>query len=98
MGHYLEETKQFAAILSQLQYIFRPCVLPRMYLSLVFSSLATQLGPFRFAQSEFETIIRRQKYSAHGLKIVNTHHSRFPNLDNDWEFAVSHTKGLGLEF
>ncbi|KAJ7591514.1 amino acid permease-domain-containing protein [Mycena floridula] len=43
------------------------------------------MHPPSFAQSEFETIIRRQK-TTHALKIVNIP-SRFPNLDNDWEFA-----------
>ncbi|KAG8773278.1 hypothetical protein FRC12_002625, partial [Ceratobasidium sp. 428] len=43
--------------------------------------------PPSFAQSEFETIIRRQKNNTpHGLKIVSAP-SRFPHLDNDWEFS-----------
>ncbi|PVG04382.1 hypothetical protein CPB86DRAFT_843350 [Serendipita vermifera] len=42
--------------------------------------------PPSFAQSEFETIIRRQKTNPHGLKILNIP-SRYPTLDNDWEFA-----------
>jgi len=43
--------------------------------------------PPSFAQSEFETIVRRQKTKSHNLKIMDIP-SRFPNLDNDWEFAV----------
>lgn len=46
-----------------------------------------QMQPPSFAQSEFEMITRRQKNSAHGLKIIDIP-SRFPNLDNDWEFVV----------
>jgi hypothetical protein len=46
------------------------------------------IHPPSFAQSEFETIIRRQKNNPHGLKIMNIP-SRYPTLDNDWEFAVS---------
>lgn len=43
--------------------------------------------PPSFAQSEFETIVRRQRNNApHGLKMVSTP-SRFPHLDNDWEFS-----------
>ena len=48
------------------------------------------VSPPSFAQSEFETIIRRQKPSR-GLKILDSIPSRFPYLDNDWEFAVSHS-------
>jgi hypothetical protein len=44
--------------------------------------------PPSFAQSEFETIIRRQRTNPNGLKIINIP-LRFPTLDNDWEFAVS---------
>jgi hypothetical protein len=43
--------------------------------------------PPSFAQSQFETIIRRQRNSPHGLKIIDIP-PRFPNLDNEWEFAV----------
>ncbi|KAG9006649.1 hypothetical protein FRB90_009798 [Tulasnella sp. 427] len=43
--------------------------------------------PPSFAQSEFETIIRRQRNNQpHTLKIPNIP-TRFPNLDNLWEFA-----------
>ncbi|QRV74785.1 amino acid permease [Ceratobasidium sp. AG-Ba] len=43
--------------------------------------------PPSFAQSEFETIIRRQRINTpHGLKVVPAP-SRFPHLDNDWEFS-----------
>ncbi|KAG8905917.1 hypothetical protein FRB99_007997 [Tulasnella sp. 403] len=43
--------------------------------------------PPSFAQSEFETIIRRQRNNnPHTLKIRNVP-SRFPNLNNTWEFA-----------
>ncbi|KAF8606430.1 hypothetical protein BDV93DRAFT_594682 [Ceratobasidium sp. AG-I] len=43
--------------------------------------------PPSFAQSEFETIIRRQRNNTpHGLKVVSAP-SRFPHLDNDWEFS-----------
>jgi hypothetical protein len=44
--------------------------------------------PPSFAQSEFETIIRRQRTNPNGLKIINIP-LRFPTLDNDWEFVVS---------
>ncbi|KIM22963.1 hypothetical protein M408DRAFT_269399 [Serendipita vermifera MAFF 305830] len=46
----------------------------------------SSVHPPSFAQSEFETIIRRQKTNPNGLKITNVP-SRFPHLDNDWEFA-----------
>lgn len=46
----------------------------------------SSVHPPSFAQSEFETIVRRQKTNPHGLKIVNIP-SRYPTLDNDWEFA-----------
>ncbi|CEL55150.1 hypothetical protein RSOLAG1IB_01158 [Rhizoctonia solani AG-1 IB] len=43
--------------------------------------------PPSFAQSEFETIIRRQRVGgADGRKLV-TAPSRFPRVDNEWEFA-----------
>ncbi|KAG8922084.1 hypothetical protein FRC02_012152 [Tulasnella sp. 418] len=45
------------------------------------------LYPPSFAQSEFETIVRRQRNNQpHMLKIPNVP-SRFPNLSNNWEFA-----------
>ncbi|KAB5594854.1 Transcription-associated protein 1 [Ceratobasidium theobromae] len=46
-------------------------------------------APPSFAQSEFETIIRRQRNNnPHGLKMVSAP-SRFPHLDNDWEFRIT---------
>ncbi|KAG8954830.1 hypothetical protein FRC00_005658 [Tulasnella sp. 408] len=52
--------------------------------------------PPSFAQSEFETIIRRQRNNQpHTLKIPNIP-SRFPNLDNLWEFAVQSPQDMEL--
>lgn len=48
----------------------------------------SSIYPPSFAQSEFETIIRRQRTNPNGLKVINIP-LRFPTLDNDWEFAVS---------
>ena len=47
-------------------------------------------SPPSFEQSEFETIIRRQRNTVNGLKIIDIP-SRFPNVDNEWEFAVGYT-------
>ncbi|KAG8857674.1 hypothetical protein FRB96_005692 [Tulasnella sp. 330] len=50
------------------------------------ADLASNLPP-SFAQSEFETIVRKQRNNQpHTLKIRNAP-SRFPHLDNLWEFA-----------
>jgi hypothetical protein len=54
----------------------------------------SSIHPPSVAQSEFETIVRRQKTNPQGLKIMNIP-SCFPSLDNDWEFAV---RILDLEF
>ncbi|KAF8318372.1 hypothetical protein DL93DRAFT_2183436 [Clavulina sp. PMI_390] len=49
-----------------------------------------ELLPPTFAQSEFETIIRRQRpIPSHGLKMPHAHSLRTPRLDADWQFAGS---------
>ncbi|KZT52939.1 hypothetical protein CALCODRAFT_458622, partial [Calocera cornea HHB12733] len=49
---------------------------------------AVSLHPPSFAQSEFETIIRRQRHNRpHNIKAPPNLRTRYPNLDHDWEFA-----------
>ncbi|EJU05049.1 hypothetical protein DACRYDRAFT_114337 [Dacryopinax primogenitus] len=48
----------------------------------------TSPHPPSFAQSEFETIIRRQRNNRpHNIKAPPNLRTRYPNLDHDWEFA-----------
>jgi hypothetical protein len=61
--------------------------LPFLHSDLVDESIA---APPSFAESQFHTIVRRQRPRDTGLKIPNIP-SRYPNLLHDFEFAGSVT-------